>query len=52
MAHMKTKHGSGSSSGTRHGGGNGGGGKNKGGKTGGERKSQAGRDDVCAYCGK
>ena len=52
MARMKTKHGSGSSSGTRHGGGNGGGGKNRGGKAGGERKSQARRDDVCAYCGK
>jgi hypothetical protein len=52
MACMKTKHGSESSSGTRHGGGNGGGGKNRGGKAGGERKSQAGRDDVCAYCGK
>jgi hypothetical protein len=52
MTRMKTKHGSGSSSGTRHGGGNGGGGKNRGGKAEGERKSQTCHDDVCAYCGK
>jgi hypothetical protein len=52
MARIKTKDGSGSSSRIRHGGGNGGSGKNKGGKAGGERKSQVGRDNVCAYCGK
>jgi hypothetical protein len=52
MARMKTKHGSGSSSGTCHGGGNGGGGKNRGVKAGAERKSQARRNDVCAYCSK
>jgi hypothetical protein len=47
MACMKTKDESGSSSGTRHGGEN-----DDGGKAGGERKSQADRGDVCAYCGK
>jgi hypothetical protein len=52
MARMKTKDGSRFSFGTRHGGKNDGGNKSKGGKTKGERKSQAGHDDLCAYCDK
>jgi hypothetical protein len=54
MARMKSRDGSGSSTGARRGGARGGGGKNRGGKqsTGGERKSSAGRDDKCTYCGK
>jgi hypothetical protein len=54
MARMKSQDGSGSSTGAHRGGASGGSGKNRGGKqsTGGERKSSAGRDDKCAYCGK
>jgi hypothetical protein len=52
MARMKSRDGSGSSTGAHRGGASGG--KNRGGKqsTGGECRSSVGRDDVCNYCGK
>jgi uncharacterized membrane protein YgcG len=54
LARMKIREGSSSNSRARRGGTSGGNSKNKGGKqgTGGARKSKAGHDDVCGYCGK